>query len=350
MSNLTTHRRTGFSYVLLDRNENEKRILDGVVPGGSVHVSLHTRLRMSGNFTFEREAYTDDIDWLNDRLRIDYTANGVTWPIGIFIFSVPTRNYYDGWTSRKVDLLGKIAAVDQDCVDSTYTVPVGAVITDEIVKILRSAGETKIAITPSSWQRVRASTWDAGTSKMTIVNDLLDSIDYWSILASGDGVLSAGPYQAPHERPVLWHLEEGRNAIHLPEFEREHDVTAIPNKMILVAQGGDADKPLVSVATNMNPDSPYSYPSRGRWIVKVDSEVDTDSQEVLDRAAVRRLEDATNPQAKLTVKHMPMPMGLTDVVEFRSQGVEVMTSIYSMRYSLTPTGLCETTLREFVSL
>src|SRR5690606_30012693 len=124
--------------------------------------------------------------------------------------------------------------------------------------------------------------WEAGTSKLRIVNDLLAAIDYNSLWVDGQGNFRATPYVRPAARSITYsilndesgaalvrELADGQESIYLDEWSRDRDVYGVPNKVVAVATGTGDEEPLVGVATNEDPASPFSEPSRGRWIVHV---------------------------------------------------------------------------------
>ena len=189
-------------------------------------------------------------------------------------------------------------------------------------------------------------TWEAGTPRLTIFNDVLEAIGYWSMNVSGAGAFQIRPYVPPAQRPLSWQFKEGETSIHLPEWSREQDLAGIPNKVVLVSQGGDNKPALVGIARNMNPSSSASYPTRGRWITHTETGVEASNQEVITQMAEKKLLEASTAIAKIEIEHLPVPISTNDLVEFASQGVQTRATVQSIKYTLSPDGLCKTTLRE----
>lgn len=114
---------------------------------------------------------------------------------------------------------------------------------------------------------------------------------------------------------------------------------------------GSQDKPgLVGVATNEDPASAYSYPSRGRWIVETQTGVEAANQESIDSQARRRLIDVSTPSASITIQHMPVPIQPNQVVGFSSQGHTAQGVVREIEYMLDPTALVKTKLLEVTDL
>lgn len=344
---LSTHRVGHYRVILLDMGDHVVRRLDGVT-GGNITLSNSTRLRASGSLNLTQAC--GPIDWMTQRVRIEYVANGVSWGLGVFLLSAPVRSYSEVGSTWSVDLSSPLAVADADCVDSTFTVKAGSNLVGVAEDILYEAGVERLSVTPSSAVAASDLIFDPGKSKLTIVNELLSAAGYWSAHPDGVGLVHLDPYMLPAARGVAYDFREGARAIHLPEWEREQDMAAVPNKVVFVSQGS-ADKPaLVGVAVNNDPSSPYSYPSRGRWVVETRSGVEAVDQESIDSQARRRLIDVSTPSAAITLQHMPVPIMPNQVVSFTSQGHSAKGVVKEIEYTLDPTALVKTKLLEVTSL
>lgn len=341
-SSFTSHRQVSIEVMLLDRAEQEKGLLRGVV-GGEITLSASTRLKASGSL--ELIDLGQDINWASDRVRITYRIRGgASWPLGVFLLSAPTKTYTDGGASWKVELLSKLSLLDEDCVESPTQVGTSYPALTLLQTTLVDVG--KADITESAAHLASTMTWDAGTPRLTIFNDVLEAIGYWSMNVSGAGAFQIRPYVPPAQRPLSWQFKEGETSIHLPEWNREQDLAGIPNKVILVSQGGEEKPALVGIARNTDPTSPASYPTRGRWITHTETGVEASTQEVITQMAEKKLLEASTAIAKIEIEHLPVPISTNDLVEFSSQGVQTRATVQSIKYTLSPDGLCKTTLRE----
>ena len=347
MSALDTHRQAGYQVSLLDAGDRVIRRLDGVT-GGNVTLSNSTRLRASGSLNLTEAC--GDVDWMTQRVRIEYTANGVSWGLGVFLLSAPTRSYSEVGSMWSVDLSSPLAVPDADCVDSTYTVKAGTNLVGMSADILYESGLERLSITPSVAVASSDIVYDPGKSKLTIVNELLSAAGYWSAHPDGAGQIHLDPYVRPAARGVAYDFREGARAIHLPEWEREQDMAAVPNKVVFVSQGSADKASLIGVAVNDEPSSPYSYPSRGRWIVETRTGVEAADQESINSQARRRLIDVSTPSAAITLQHMPVPIMPNQVVGFTSQGHAVKGVVKEIEYTLDPTSLVKTKLLEVTDL
>ena len=347
MSALDSHRQAGYTVTLLDWGDHVVRRLDGVT-GGNITLSNSTRLRASGSLNLTEAC--GPIDWMTQRVRIEYAANGVSWGLGVFLLSAPTRSYSEVGSGWSVDLSSPLAVPDADCVDSTFTVKAGSNLVGVAADILYETGLERLSITPSSAVASSDMVYDPGKSKLTIVNELLSAAGYWSAHPDGGGQVHLDPYVRPAARAVAYDFREGARAIHLPEWERELDMSAVPNKVVFVSQGSADKAGLVGVAVNDDPSSPYSYPSRARWVVETRTGVEAADQESITAQARRRLIDVSTPSAAITLQHMPVPIQPNQVVGFTSQGHAAKGVVKEIEYTLDPTVVVKTKLLEVTDL
>ena len=345
---LDKHRQAKFIYTLLDWEGREIRPLTNVT-GGTITLSGSSRLRASGSIDL---ASTDDgIEWAKNRVRIEYAPSGTpAWGLGVFTLSAPTRTYTEAGSTWSVELSSLLALPDADCVERTYTVKAGSNLVNTAASILRETGLNTLSVTPSAAQASGDIVYDPGKSKLTIANDLLGAAGYWAAHPDGTGAIHLDPYVRPAARGVAYDFCEGARAIHLPEWEYELDAASVPNKIVLVSEGSQDKPALVGVAMNEDPSSPYSYPSRGRWVTETQTGVEAANQESISSQARRRLIEVSTPSASITLQHMPIPLQPNSVVGFSSQGLSTRGVVREISYTLDPTSLVKTKLLEVTDL
>lgn len=340
-------RRPTWRFRLLDRDDHDLGVLDGV-KGGSVEVAALSRLGGSASITIDDRG--QGIDWMSHRLQVVYNP-GITgadpWPIATMLFTAPRRRQYETHAVHEVTLLPKMAVIDEDTVDGVYALAAGTEIIPTVVALIQSTGETRIAATASDATLTNALVWEAGTSKLTVINDLLQAAGYWSLWCDGGGLFRVEPYRLPTERPTSFEFAAGQASIHWPEWDREQDLSSVPNKFLVIGQGTDTAPPLVGTALNEDTNSPFSYQARGRWITATETGVEGDSQAVFDQLAQRRLLDAMSPVGKLTVTHGIVPLEPNQRVTFRPQSFASRSAtVQRMTYDLAMDGQCKAEWRE----
>ncbi|MBV7412287.1 hypothetical protein KRX56_06040 [Dermabacteraceae bacterium TAE3-ERU27] len=313
----TGHRVEAYRWLLLDRDDNLVRELDRV-EAGQVELNTNTRLRAGGSLTVAEE-----LPWMDHRVQPWVSVNGQEWPLGVFVFASPKETHQDGAVKYEVELLGKLAVVDGNNLPYTFTAPKDVLVTDVITQALNAGGVYSLEITPSPLRTSNVMVWEAGTSLLNIVNDLLASINYFSLDVDGYGVFKAAPYRPPAQRSIAWDFQPGAASIHSPQWGVDRDIAAVPNRAVLVSQGGGEEPALVGVAENHDVASPFSFEARGRWITLHESGVEAADQATITALAERRLLAASSPSATLDVQHAVVPVGLNDVVRFRDRSAVV---------------------------
>lgn len=316
-----------WSFEVLDSEDRPLGALDGVT-GGSAELVAQAVLGGSGNLELDRR---QDIDWMSHRVRATFHDGDDSWPVGTYLLSSPTERHNGFVVTYDVGLLTKMNVIAEDTVEDRYSVPAGTVVVPLVVALIESTGETRIAATDSDSALSAGLTWEAGTSKLTVINDLLQAAGYWSLWCDGSGLFRVEPYTNPADRPVAFEFAHGEASIHFPDWEREQDHTSVPNRFIAIGQGDEEEPPLVGVATNEDPDSPYSYQSRGRWITATEEGVEGDTQQVFDLHAARKLRDAMSPVSRLNVTHGMVNLDPNNLVEFIPEdGVRRLATVQRM--------------------
>ena len=334
---------------IVDRNDKVLGRLDGM-DGGTITGSVDARIKSAGKLHMTTKT---PVTWWGDRrLKVWVDVNGYKWPLGVFIPESPDRQYSADGVNWDIALYDKLSILDDDCVPSTFSLPSGTRIIDTVVRLIVEAGETNIAITPSDRTLKSPKTWEAGTPKLTIINDLLDYCEYFSLVCDGNGQYRASPYVVPGQRPVSWQLHEGTAAIHTPDFKYTHDTYNVPNRVVYLVQTAGTGIPGVPVQyslraayENHDPKSMFSYENRGRWVTQVKTDASAETQAELDAKVKRRIERATAPMERIELSMAVMPVQFNEIVYFKSQGVAIPGTVRKWEVELTPGELMKTTLR-----
>lgn len=334
---------------VLDKKNNVLGSLDGVI-SGTITSSVDARIKTAGKLSI---ASDKPVEWWGDRrLQPWVKVNGVEWSLGVFIPESPSRQYHPWGVDFTVDIYDLLTVLDEDCVPSTYSIKAGTRLTPVIEKLIRGANEWNYAITPSTKTNKRSMTWEAGTSKLTIINDILDYLEYFSLTCNPDGQFTAIPYVLPKYRPVAWRLFEGSNAVHSAEFSYTHDLYSVPNRVVYLVQTAGTGIPGVpaqysfrSSYENHDPTSMFSYERRGRWVTQVKTDAEADSQAELDKKVKKRIQRAQSPMEKVDIENAVLPLKLNEIVYFRSNGIDLPTTVRKWEMTLEPGQLMRTTLR-----
>lgn len=287
-------------------------------------------------------------------------------PLGVFLVSNADEDWEATGRVWSLELLDKCTVPDQDLTDAAFSVAAGTLILKKVRDILASAGEYMAIDESNTLATANGMVWEAGTSKLKIINDLLDVANYNSLWMDGYGNFQATPRVLPADRSINYEvlnvpreLIDGQTSIYDPSWTRSRDSFGVPNKVLAVqAAGGDDAPALIGTWTNTDPTSPYSYPSRGRWItyvvdgVEVPDGTTATQQAFLDKRAQTTLIQMSSPQAQVKIQHLPIPVRVSDVVRFANSraGVDTRHVITRLQLDLNPLGQMQSTLQEVIAL
>lgn len=349
-STLTGHREPHYRFELLTPTGAPAGTLDGV-QGGTLDYNANTAVKAGGKIEVVTAAA---INWNRLRIRPWYVLDDTTeWPLGVFIPVAPQRRQTATATTEPVELLGKLTALDQSFTTTTLAYGPGTVVTDAVRDQVAAAGQTGLAITASSKTLLTAMVWPAGTSRLQIINELLASINYWSMWADGWGNLRADPYQLPSERPVRYEFLDAPDSIgYSPDLTVDTDMFAIPNRVIVLGAGSAGSAALVGTWDNTDPASPYSQPSRGYQVTRRVTGSTAVDQTIIDAEARRIGVEASMVASTVQIRHAPVPLDLNDVIRLRNTqaGIDTKHTVQAASISLDATALATATLREVVAL
>lgn len=319
-------RRFSFRFELLDLTGITVTDALPNVLGGEVAMNWLADIKRVARFQLTE---TGGIDYLSDRIRPHVRLHMSPWgaddyvefPQGVFLLSTPTRVLSAGSRiTREVEAYDQLQVFSDDLVDARYTVAAAANVVTAITTLL---GGIAASVEPSTSVLAVAKEWEPGTSKLRIINDLLDMINYNSLSFDENGLAVVSAYRAPNERAEEYEYAADAVGMMLPETEQELDVFAIANKWILVVSEPDA-APIVSTLTNTDPASPLSTVRRGRTITDFRLEQDAVDQATLDAKAERLAFEASQIYEAISFTTGIMPIhGGNDVYRIRNDQLAV---------------------------
>lgn len=272
-------RRWSFRYSLLDKSNNMLiEDLDNVI-AGKVEQNWLNDIKRTATFTIRD---TGNIDFLADhimpRARLHLQPYGpedwVEWPLGVFLLSSPKRKAEStGLVIREVQGFDQLQFFADDAPPNRYTIAKNANIINAVSALIGTGGSTGKVVTPNTATMDVARSWDPGTTRLRIINDLLARVNYNSLSFNEVGQAVVSPYITPDKRAAEWIYADDDFGLLVPGAEQTLDLGSVPNQVTLVCS--DPDRPLmVATATNNNPASPVSTVRRGRVIERVDQEQD----------------------------------------------------------------------------
>jgi hypothetical protein len=308
-----------------------------------------------------------DLNLTQIRLRPVLVISGLPEiPLGVYLVTAAPEDWTTTGRVLALELHERTTVLDQDAVDSSYTVDTVTPILAAVAAVVALAGESITVDATVTSLLTAPMVWPAGTSKLQIANDLLAALNYNPLWTDGVGNLQATPYIVPANRSVIYELlnvprilTDGPTSIYEDEWTRDKDNYSIPNKVVAVQSSDGTNPALVGIWTNTDPTSPYSYVSRGnRWITStisdVQTPVDTNANMILflQAAAQASLIAQSSPQAMVQVKCLPVPIKVGDIMQFANTpaGINQNHVVTSFSLDATPLGLLSLNLQEVISL
>lgn len=251
-------------------------------------------------------------------------------PWGVYLFTSPETSK-DMIRRDKIGLLSKMAVIDTDAFPEAYSAAAGTNCIAEVVRIIQSTGETRISATPSDATLTNPLVFEAGESKLSIINDLLTSAGYAALWCDGSGQFRVEPYLDPGSRPHSWHFTVNEASIVRAGASRYQDLAKVPNYVIVVCPGNDEEPAIVGHAWNRRDDSPFSVQNRnGRVITRREEVGDISSEAEATALAERFLLGGESPVAKLTVTHGIVPLEPGNRVTYTDGDLEIDAVVTNM--------------------
>src|SRR5690606_1109777 len=239
----------------------------------------------------------------------------VEWPQGVFLLSTPNRDSdAAGVVRREVEAYDQLQVYVDDKVTDRFIATVGDRYTDVVSGLLGAVSKN---ITASELTLPYSMEWEPGTSKLTIINELLAAINYDPVFFDEFGQAVVRPYQPPHERARAFVYRDDADGVILPEVSQKIDLFQVPNVFVLSVSNPEMGAPLRSVFVNDSPQSPTSTISRGRQIVEIRTEEEAADQATLDALAERAAIEASQVFEEVEFETVLMPIhGHNDMLGF----------------------------------
>lgn len=319
---------------------------------GSIDLNVHDTVRGGGNVLWEGTR-ADEPDWVDVLLQPWFKLTApdgsvVEWPLGVFIPSTPIRQLGEhGLLSLDVRFYDLTLRLQGQALDEPYVVARGDNLVEHARQLVESVlGPGSSAIESSD---VTARTPMVFTPPMTVrqaLGKVLDAAGYFAPYADNKGLIRSSPYRAPADRRAVWHFRDGDVADYAPGVERESDWFSIPNRVLAYSQPTGDDVTLQAIASNDDPDDKLSTVNRGYWD-RIEENIQAADQAALQDVADRLLATSRDATAKVTLEHLPVPVGLNDRVTFEHDGDDPVSAVVqTISITTEPGQLWTTTARE----
>lgn len=233
-----------------------------------------------------------EVDLLRDELQPVMNQNGEETPLGIFRATTARIKGSDGRRRVEFEAYDRGWRLHNARTESIRHIAAGSSYITEIRKMLTECGVVSVIATPTdATLQTDREDWPAGTSYLTICNDLLKEINYNSIWFDARGVCHLDPYREPTAGRIRWRYGTSETfppeAHPAPDYTDEEDLFDAPNVFVCICSNPDLGAPMKATAVNDNPASRKSIFRRGMRIVRVENVDNAASQEELQAYANR---------------------------------------------------------------
>jgi len=258
------------------------------------------------------------VNWITDELKPYQIIDGKEAPVGVFAIGTFYHNTDENGVAKvTVEAYDRALYLMQGKTQNILHLSAGTNYVQAIEQLLLVAGITLYSATPTSEVlSTDREDWDVGTPYLTIVNALLNEINYDSIWFDRNGYAMVHPIKRPSASNID---HQYGNDQKLRVLQRpctiETDSFDASNVFMVICSNPDLGSPLVSKAVNNNPLSSLSTVNRGREILSVTQVDNIPSQAVLDEYAQRLCFDSMSTSEILTISTINLPgHGVRDTV------------------------------------
>ena len=167
---------------------------------------------------------------------------------------------------------------------------------------------------------------DIGQSKLSIINDILEARNCFSLQCDAYGNYYSSVYRQPKELPVAHNIIPGRDCVVLNTFRHSLDAQ-VPNRIIVVRKGDSREPDYVVVRENNSNSSPFSYVNTGVWISKTEEVSESGmTDEAVDSKADRLLAEAEGVvSTEYEMRATPVTLG--EVFQINNEQIATLENV-----------------------
>lgn len=225
-------RKNTYRFTLLDKEDRVKfSHVDNIKSFTLTYSSLST---LKATLTVEMH---DDkqYNFVSDRLQItmliDVRGYHFEFPLGVYLMKSPEVEADGNTTSllgdnRSVTMYSKLLIYDEDMITSDMTIPAGTHVINKVRELLNT---DKVKLAAHSKVTAHHKIYKIGTSKLTIINDLLESIGFNSLSVDGEGYFYSQEYILPDNRSIEFEYTDEKNQQVSPIYRESLDLPSCYN-------------------------------------------------------------------------------------------------------------------------
>ena len=302
--------RSGRQVVRCYANVLKNGAATGRVPcGGTVALDTFEEIERTASLSIPQE-----LDWLAVELQPVMEIDGEEYPLGVFLPSSPEKVVDEtGNTVWEVECYDRTLILSEDRLTKDTTFYAGTEYLALITGLFYTAGiDTVAVLDPSDAALPTDRTFEQGTSRLQVINTLLDEINYNKVRCDADGNFFISAYKEPVLGASDIAYQAGDGAVLLREAEVLTDYFNRPNVFSVLVDNPELEETYYSEYINDDPGDPLSTTSRGRYITADEEQVGspdvTGSQEDLDLWLKRRVFELSRSSETVKFYTLPIPV------------------------------------------
>ena len=164
----------------------------------TVRMDLSAEVKMSCTCSVE---FPDGgaFDYVNDVLVLYVVLNGAKAKFGEYLITA-SQEVNDGYSTEiQLSAFDITHRAYKSKTENRVFFTAGSLYTNAVEQMLVLSGLTNFVITPSALTfATDREDWDPGTTRLAIINQLLQEMNYNTLCMNLDGVVIASPYQNPY--------------------------------------------------------------------------------------------------------------------------------------------------------
>jgi len=350
---LLSNREIKYEYDLLDKNDKKIGAISEI--SGSYSFNSEAEIKGAGRFTINEKEYKD-IDFLSERIKpyfcLKIGDDWVRWGQGIYLLSSPNRNEQSGAIYRDIEAYDKCLILKEDQVDNRYLIAKGTSYTNAVRDLILSTGIQKISIQESDLVLSVDKEYEIGTSKLEIINDLLNAINYNSAYFDENGFCIVRKYINPIERQYDFEYMTDEKSVTLYGSSEICDTFNVPNKFVRYVENPETGY-LISTFINDKASNKLSTINRGRIITDIQSIPDIADQDTLDDYVIKIATEKSQVFGGINFTTLVMPHhSHMDCLYIKNNTLGISEKFIETAWSIeaSPNGLMTHACRKVVSL
>lgn len=258
-----------FRYRVLRRGVDFCRIRPTADGWPSIRMDNDASIRTSLQGTFLPPE--KNVDWMADEILAEMIIDGSAYSLGIFLPATVDQRRTETGVRLQIEAYDRSWLPRDSKLTERQYFAAGTNYIQAVSSLLVSAGISTISAVGTSLTLTEPrESWEIGTSRLDIINELLTEIGYRSLWFDANGVARLEPYETISAANIRHSIsDQDVRSLLLPGMDRQTDVYSAPNVFVAICSNPDKPDGMIATAENYSGQSPLSITRRGRKIVQV---------------------------------------------------------------------------------